>query len=70
MVLTQDKEKIRREEGRTIGAVKEIADLLDLGYVKRMEAYDISNTNGLNRLVRWSFMNGENLAEAIIVNLS
>ena len=27
MVLTQDKEKIRREEGRTIGAVKEIADL-------------------------------------------
>ena len=38
MVLTQDKEKIRREEGRTIGAVKEIADLL--------EAYDISNTNG------------------------
>lgn len=46
MVLTQDKEKIRREEGRTIGAVKEIADLLELGYVKRMEAYDISNTNG------------------------
>jgi len=46
MVLTQDREKIRREEGRTIGAVKEIADLLDLGYVKRMEAYDISNTNG------------------------
>ena len=46
MVLTQDKEKIRREEGRTIGAVKEIAELLDLGYAKRMEAYDISNTNG------------------------
>ena len=46
MVLTQDKEKIRREEGRTIGAVKEIADLLEIGYVKRMEAYDISNTNG------------------------
>ena len=46
MVLTKEKEKIRREEGRTIGAVKEIADLLDLGYVKRMEAYDISNTNG------------------------
>jgi excinuclease ABC subunit C len=46
MVLTQDKEKIRREEGRTIGAVREIADLLGLGYVRRMEAYDISNTNG------------------------
>lgn len=46
MVLTQDKEKIKREEGRTIGAVKEIAGLLGLGYVRRMEAYDISNTNG------------------------
>lgn len=46
MVLAQDKEKIRREEGRTIGAVREIADLLGLGYVRRMEAYDISNTNG------------------------
>lgn len=46
MVLTQDREKIRREEGRTIGAVKEISALLHLGYVRRMEAYDISNTNG------------------------
>ncbi|MCC8028992.1 MAG: excinuclease ABC subunit UvrC [Lachnospiraceae bacterium] len=46
MVLTQDREKIRREEGRTIGAVKEIASLLDIGTVRRMEAYDISNTNG------------------------
>ncbi|MCD8300269.1 MAG: excinuclease ABC subunit UvrC [Clostridiales bacterium] len=46
MVLVQDKERIRREEGRTIGAVKEISALLGLGYVRRMEAYDISNTNG------------------------
>lgn len=46
MVLTQDREKIKREEGRTIGAVKEIASLLGIGYVRRMEAYDISNTNG------------------------
>lgn len=46
MVLSQDKEKIRREEGRTIGAVREITNLLGLGYVRRMEAYDISNTNG------------------------
>ena len=46
LVLTQDREKIKREEGRTIGAVREIADLLDLGYVRRMEAYDISNTSG------------------------
>ncbi len=46
MVLTQDRERIRREEGRTIGAVKEISSLLGLGYVRRMEAYDISNING------------------------
>lgn len=46
MVLTQDREKIRREEGRTIGAVREIAGLIGIGYVRRMEAYDISNTNG------------------------
>ena len=46
MVLTQDKEKIKREEGRTLGAVREIANLLGIGYVRRMEAYDISNTNG------------------------
>ncbi len=45
-VLTRDKEKIRREEGRTIGAVKEIAALLKLSDIYRMEAYDISNTNG------------------------
>ena len=46
MVLTKDKERLKREEGRTIGAVKEIASLLDIGEIVRMEAYDISNTNG------------------------
>ena len=46
MVLTKDKERLKREEGRTIGAVKEIAALLDLDHIQRMEAYDISNTNG------------------------
>lgn len=46
LVLTQDKEKIKREEMRTLGAAKEIADLLGIGKVVRMEAYDISNTNG------------------------
>ena len=46
LVLSQDREKIRREEGRTIGAVKEIAGLLGLPSIQRMEAYDISNTNG------------------------
>ena len=46
LVLSQDKERIRREEGRTIGAVKEIAGLLGLSNVSRMEAYDISNISG------------------------
>lgn len=46
LVLSQDKERIKREEGRTIGAVKEIAALLQLENVSRMEAYDISNISG------------------------
>jgi excinuclease ABC subunit C len=46
MILSQDKEKIRREEGRTIGAVKEIEELLGMQGLNRMEAYDISNING------------------------
>lgn len=46
LVLDQDKERIKREEGRTIGAVKEIADLLDLPSIYRMEAFDISNISG------------------------
>ena len=46
MVLTQDSEKIRREEGRTIGAMKEIASLLGLENVVRVEAFDISNISG------------------------
>ena len=46
LVLSQDKERIRREEGRTIGAVKELASLLGLENVSRMEAYDISNISG------------------------
>ena len=46
LVLSQDKERIRREEGRTIGAVKEIAGLLGLMQINRMEAFDISNISG------------------------
>jgi excinuclease ABC subunit C len=46
LVLDQDKEKIKREEGRTIGAVKEIEKLLGMQDLNRMEAYDISNING------------------------
>ena len=46
LILSRDKEKIKREEGRTIGAVKEIASLLHLDHVSRMEAFDISNISG------------------------
>ena len=46
LVLSQDKERIRREEGRTIGAVKEISGLLGIENVNRMEAFDISNISG------------------------
>ena len=46
IVLNQDRERIKREEGRTIGAVKEIAQLLGMSHISRMEAYDISNISG------------------------
>ena len=46
IVLSQDKEKIKREEGRTIGALKEVGKLLGLEGLKRVEAYDISNISG------------------------
>jgi len=50
LILSQDKEKLKREEGRTIGAVKEIADLLGLESVERMEAFDISNISGFENV--------------------
>ena len=46
LVLSQDKEKLKREEGRTIGAMKEIAGWLDLPKIVRVEAFDISNISG------------------------
>lgn len=46
LILSQDREKIKREEGRTIGAVKEIAALIGVEGISRMEAYDISNISG------------------------
>jgi excinuclease ABC subunit C len=49
-VLTQDRERIKREEGRTIGAVKEIEEILGLKEVFRMEAYDISNISGFQQV--------------------
>lgn len=49
-ILEQDRERLKREEGRTIGAVKEIADILGLGHIERMEAFDISNINGFENV--------------------
>ena len=46
LVLDQDKEKIKREEPRTIGAMNQIGEWLGLEHVKRMEAFDISNISG------------------------
>lgn len=47
MVLTKDAEKIKLEEKRTTGAMKEIAGWLGLKNLRRAEAYDISNTSGV-----------------------
>lgn len=46
MVLSQDREKIKREEARTLGAVNEIGSLLGIPAIVRMEAFDISNISG------------------------
>lgn len=46
MVLEKDRERIRREEGRTIGAVHEVEEWLGLTGLVRMEAFDISNISG------------------------
>ena len=50
LILDQDREHLKREEGRTIGAVKEIAGILGLSEIERMEAFDISNTNGFENV--------------------
>ena len=50
LVLSQDKEKIIKEEKHTKGAAKELADLIGLQKAGRIEAYDISNTNGFENV--------------------
>ena len=45
-VLIQDSERIKREEKRTIGAMEELAGLLGMKEIHRLEAFDISNTSG------------------------
>ena len=46
IVLSRDRERIKAEAGRTIGAVADIAGALGIGHVSRIEAYDISNISG------------------------
>ncbi len=46
LILNQDKEKLRREELRSIKAVTEIESLLGISGIKRIEAFDISSTGG------------------------
>lgn len=46
MVLAKDKERLIRETGRTIGALRELEKIIGISGVRRMEAFDISNTNG------------------------
>ena len=67
LVLDKDRERLKREEGRTIGAVKEIRDLLGLPRADRMEAYDISfrTSAGLPMSARWWSTRRENPSAAI-----
>ncbi|MDO4489539.1 MAG: excinuclease ABC subunit UvrC [Lachnospiraceae bacterium] len=46
IVLDQDRERLKREEGRTIGAVRQIGQWLGMDPPKRIEAFDISNISG------------------------
>ena len=47
LVLSQDKERIKKEELRTIGAMNQVGGLIGLDGVRRIEAFDISNTSGV-----------------------
>ncbi len=49
-VLLKDLEKLTKEEQRTVGAAAELAKLLGLPKIKRMESYDISNTSGFHNV--------------------
>lgn len=46
MVLAKDKEHLIREANRTTGAVRELEGIIGVTGIRRMEAFDISNTNG------------------------
>lgn len=46
LVLHQDLEQIKREEARTTGALRDLAEYLELPFIDRIESFDISNTSG------------------------
>lgn len=46
LVLMQDRDKLKREEAKSIGAIKELETIIGLKDIIRMEAYDISNISG------------------------
>jgi excinuclease ABC subunit C len=46
LILSKDKERMKAEKKKTLGAVKELGAVLGLDEIQRIEAYDISNTSG------------------------
>ena len=46
-VLEKDRERLKREEAKSVGAVQEIEKLTGLRDIHRMEAFDISNISGV-----------------------
>ncbi len=46
ILLRQDRERIKKEVGRTIGAIREIGKWIGMEAPERIEAYDISNISG------------------------
>ena len=48
ILLDQNKEKLKRQELRTKGAVSEISKMLGINYAKRIESFDISNISGVD----------------------
>ena len=49
-VLQKDSERIAEQEKKTRGALKEIADWLEMENLNRIEAFDISNTSGFENV--------------------
>lgn len=47
LVLDKDISKLKKEETKSIGAVKELEELIGLKNIVRMEAFDISNISGV-----------------------